>query len=427
MKRFFNLFYTMPFKAMVITIIIVFAWLMNTEATEIIALYKNDPAAVSNVWRQGKTPEYKTSVFIEKEVERAIEGVISYSLNYKRDITLNNSTAYTLSGDGIIYIAENFIRNKLVSNIFVEMGFIDLIPCSEDNEQAVEINGSYFIQMVNTEVIKSFDIDTLNEYYKRATDEEYNAVVTHLESLENMRFALVNHDTNLIVSNIDGLDNTPSGTAVRPFFGEEKNLLIVHNSQSPYYENGTMSEYVAFVGETAKNYSDNFDLYISFGTDPVFTTGGEDFTQRHFSAYEAMLSITITSLIYLAAMFLLFFILLSTTGRHEFGGKCRPTLSDRLPNDLKLCLHLITYISLSVLYENSIYMAMKSTYIEDYWFNLSPEHFLIRSHICIAVNACLLCALFCTFKRQLSCGTLIKNTYIYRAVKNFRKAEPDKE
>ncbi len=352
MKRFFNIFYTAPFKTFCVVLLIVCSWLMNAELTGILSLYKQDRATLINVFIQGDKYDYESSYILKNSIEAAIADVMEYSLVYNR-----------------------------------------------------KANSPYA------------------EYDTTAT-QEYNELIDRLQSHSNFRFALVNHKTDLIVSNIPSLNGKSIETNVRQYFAEDKNLLIVRDVKNPIFENGPLIEYVDFVSEEAKKYTDDFDIYISFGDSLEFAGSGEEYSHKHAQMLSILKGIFKSITVYLVFMFLVFISLLTVSGKRELGGKTYPGVSDKMPNDLTLLLFLIVHLSMASLYENSLYMALRATKVEDYWLNLSPEFYLVRSNVSMVVMIVAITALSCILKRQISSGTLLSNTYIYKVIKNFKKADP---
>lgn len=421
MKKFVNIFYTMQGKTIVTILILVCAWLMNSGLTNIFSLYDEDRTAFKNVLIQADDFDYQSSYFLQDEIEKAITDVLEYSLSYHRNGDIHESA--TISDDAIMYLAEGFVKNKTVNRIFISESFILLTECEEDLSE-VEIDGKFYTQRVNYDKIHSSDTSVdFGEIYKRATDEDYDKIVSHLNALNNFSFAVVNHKTHVIISNIPSLNGQAPGVSVRSFF-PEGNLLIVRDAKTPYSESGTMVEYVSFVGEQAKNYTDNFDLYISFGDNMEFAGDSEKFSHRHEATLNEIKDNLFSIVIFLCIIIVLFALLLTVAGRREKGGRVYPSLTDKLPNDINLLFCLVVIISMVALYENSINMFLRASDLEDYWFNLSPKYYLLRSNICIVVLFYDLTAFAGTLKRQIGCGTLISNTYIYKVIKNYKKAEP---
>ena len=354
MKRFLNIFYTTQSKALFIVLLIVCSWLMNTEFTEMLSIYRQDRAALINVFIQGNNFDFDSSYLLKNSVERAIEDVLEYTLVYNRKAN---------------------------------------IPYTK---------------------------------YDTFATEDYDALVDHLKALKNLKYAVVNHKTDIIVSNIPDLNGVSSGMPIKGFFTEEENLLIIRNAKSPIFSSDTMNEYAEYVSNTAKKYPDDFDLYMSFDDTMEFAGTREDFSQKHNKTLSAVNRIYKSSITYLVVIFIIFVSLVTVSGKREIGGKTYPSLTDKLLNDVKFLLHIIVYLSMSALYENSLYMALRITREEDYWFNFSADYYLFRSNLSMIVMVCIITAFVCTIKRQLRLGTLVSNTYIYKLVKNFKKAEPEK-
>lgn len=422
MKKHSNLLYTTWAKVIIIVLILVCAWLMNSGLISIYSLYDEDRTAVKNVLMQSDDFDYSSSYFLQDEIEKAITDVLEYSLAYHRNGDIHESA--TISADAIKYLAESFVKNKTLNTIFISEGFITLTECEESSKE-VELQGKFYTQKVNYNKIYSSDsaLD-FGEIYKRATDEDYDKIVAHLNMLNNFHFAVVNHKSHVIISNIKSLNGQSPGVSVRSYF-PEGNLLIVRDAKAPYSESGTMVEYVSFVGEKAKAYTDNFDLYISFGSNMEFAGTGEAFLQRHNAAFSKIKESVFNICIFLCIIIVLFVLLLTVSGRHEKGGKIYPSLTDKLPNDINFLFCLVVIISMVALYENSISMFLRVSDLDDYWLSFSPEYYLLRSNICIVVLFYDLTAFAGTLKRQIGCGTLISNTYIYKAIKSYKRAEPE--
>ena len=351
-KRFLNIFYTVHFKVLFVVLLMIFSWVMNSEFTELLSIYKQDRAALINVFIQWENFDYENSYFIKDSAETAIEDVLEYTLVYNR---------------------------------------------------------------------KALDLYT---QYDNIATEEYNELISRLKSLRHFRYAVVNHKTDIIVSNIPELNARGPEANVRRYFGDEKNLLIVRDAKSPIFENGTMVDYVEFVSEQAQKYPDDFDLYISFGDTMDFAGSSEEFSQKHNQVLLMVKSVFKNIIIYLIILFTLFVALISVAGQRELGGKTYLSLMDKLPNDIKIILYIIVYISLSALYENSLYMALQITNKADFWFNYSADFYLARSNVSMVIMITIITVFACTLKRHIRCGTLISNTYIYKAVKNYKNKEP---
>lgn len=341
MKRLSNLCYTIGAKIFLVLIIWFLSWQTSVCFAETTVLYLENDTALRNVWYQWENFDYRSSVYLQDEVEEAIDMVLEYCLYYHRDITDKNQT---------------------------------IISADED--------------------------------YKRITD--------RLSSYKDFSFAVVNHTTGRIVSDIEEINYKKSGTAVRQFFsGREDCMLIIRNSHNPYYENGTTTEYNEYAINATMTYSDNFDLYIYFGEDFSFAAELEDYQAIHQRFLERVKTVTVMAAVYLLLVSAVFALLLIIAGKNEPSGKIYPGLSDRLPNDAKLLLFTIVIISMTALYENSLYMAQRADEY-DIWPVFSSEFYIFRSYVAMIVNVSIIVCLGCTFKRQYKLGRLFTNTYIYK-------------
>lgn len=257
------------------------------------------------------------------------------------------------------------------------------------------------------------DITDDSQVIKNA-DDNYKIIKQKLSMYKDFHYAVVNYSSGRIVSDIEALRYKDIGEDVRSFFkGSEENMLIIRDAHNPYFESGTMTDYTEYVKSVAKSYEDNFDLYIYFGEDFSFAAELQDYEKLHNSFLTRVRYVTVMSAVLIIASTLFFIVLLIVSGKTEPGGKVYQGLSDRLPNDLKLLLYVIVIASMTALYENSLYMALRTdTY--DVWFSLSAEFYILRSYIAMLVNVCILLSIGCTLKRQYRLGTLLTNTYIYQ-------------
>ena len=245
-------------------------------------------------------------------------------------------------------------------------------------------------------------------------DDNYKFIKGKISSYDNFTFAVVNHQTGRIVSNIEEINYKSSGLAIRSYFSDSgDHLIIIRDSHNPYYENGTITEYTEYVRELANTYDDNFDLYIYFGEGFSFDSCRDNYEKIHNSYLSRVKSGIFLSCVFIVIMGLLFLLLLLVTGKNEPGGKTYPGLSDRLPNDLKFLLYIVVLLSMGALYENSLYMAIRADSY-DSWLTYSSNFYIVRSYVSVLVNVCIIMSAGCTVKRQYKLGTLITNTYIYK-------------
>ncbi len=261
-------------------------------------------------------------------------------------------------------------------------------------------------------------------YYKRDTinddqlivnaDDHYRDIVSRFQSYKDFNFAIVNHTTNRVISDIPEINYQESSVNIRSYFPEtSESLLIVRDAHNPFYETGTMTDYNHFITRLAEKYEDEFDLYIYFGEDFSFIADYESFQETHISTLARVKKGTRLSFVYIAVAALLFAVLLIVTGRYEAGGKICPGISDTLANDIKLLLFAIIIMSMVTLYKNSLYMSLRSESM-DIFLYYSADFYILRSYVALLISSFTIMAACCTIKRQYQLGTLFTNTYIYK-------------
>lgn len=430
MKKFINLFYTMTFKLFLFLLMVLLSWFAGSKILDIAELYVEDGTGVRNVMFQHSEFDYESSEYLEDEIETTIESVIAYCLHFKSDEHSSDNITIDEEDDliyTIIYLAQSHISDNIVIQSMIDSGYVELTE-TENKENGVEIDGKYYIQTVNEKKIFSSYNEHKDEFldqYRRLIDDSYRETAEYIDSLKGVRYAVVNHKTDKIISNIDEIDQKSSGTSIRSCFGNnDKTLLIVRNAKNPCYESGTMSDYVDYVSECAQSYSEDFDLYLSFGDDFVFRNEISHYEKLHNEMYGKVISLFGDIIFFIGITLIVAIALFIVTGRSEKGGKIIPATLDRLPNDIRLILNLIIYVSLSALYENSVYMLLRSARTDgDYWLGISPEFYAIRANASFVIIICVIVATICTIKRQYKLGTLLTNTYIFNLINGFKKSD----
>ena len=245
-------------------------------------------------------------------------------------------------------------------------------------------------------------------------DDNYREIANRLSSYENFDFAVINHATKKIISNIPEINYKDSSITVRKYFPSScETLLIVRDAHNPFYENGTMTAYNHYVSKLSERYNDNFDLYIYFGEDFSFVGDTDSFEQAHLKSFARLEKSSRLAFVYIAITAVLFLLLLSVTGRHEAGGKIYPGISDTLANDCKLTLFTMVIASMATLYKNSLYMALRVETV-DFFRSYSSDFYILRSYMALLISSCIIMAACCTILRQYKLGTLFTNTYIYK-------------
>ncbi len=260
-------------------------------------------------------------------------------------------------------------------------------------------------------------------YYNSIGDSNFSNIYENLSSMKGFSFALVNYTDRRIYSSIREINQQSSDVNIREYFGQEgPNLLIARSCQNPYFATDTFIYFAEDIRRTAQKYEDNFDLYISFGTEESFEENRKHCEELHFAMRRKIEKLNDTVILCVAATILVILILMTVTGKQEPKGKTYPSVMNRLPNDLIVFLYGVVLLCLSSLYRTAISMIMShGNELDEFWFTHSRDFYTSRVKFCIVLFICTATNLFGILKRQYKTGALFKNTYIYSFIENARK------
>ena len=260
------------------------------------------------------------------------------------------------------------------------------------------------------------------DYYMRLSNTGYKRTVEYLNSLKGVSFAVVNHGTGRIISNIEEIHGAPTGTEIRHLFASETHpYIIIRNCSNPYYEQGSLDGYVDHVRRKASEYPDSCDLYISFTEGLCFRETPAYYEKMHSEYSDKVFSLMNKIITLSVAVISLIVLLVRVCGRAEKGGKVIPAHSDQLPTDI-IALFLITIIvCASALYHTSLYMIYKTSTIEDYGIGFRPATYAFRADVTLVITVYVICILLCKIKRQRLLGTLWSGTYTAFLTELIRK------
>jgi len=327
------------------------------------------------------------------------------------------------------YVTEMFhmqVTNRAaVKNVFTQPFSFDY-ETSEYLQQEIETTIDSVLDY-SLNYSKNFipDADSSYEeydYYMRLSNVGYRKTVEYLESLKGVNFAVVNHSTDKIISNIREIHGASSGTETGTLFRSSNHpFIIIYNCRKPYYEQESLSDYVEHVRKKASEYSDNCDLYISFTEGLCFRETLAYYENMHSEYSDKVFSLSQKIIIFSLASTLLVSLLVKVCGKAEKDGKAIPSLSDRLPTDLILIFELMIIACAIALYHTSLYMIYKTSTIEEYGIGFSSELYALRADITLVIAVHLLCAMLCKIKRQKSLGTLYSGSYICMIAKLLSK------
>lgn len=275
---------------------------------------------------------------------------------------------------------------------------------------------------------KDISAEDFLAYCSSIGDTTFPKVYSQLKNMKGLRFALVNLDNHHIYSNIDEINGKASTTDIRNYFGEvDKTLMIARNCKNPYFATNFYIDFADMIRNCAKNYEDDFDLYISFGSESDFSEREEYCRQLHFDMRERIEDLNNTVAFLLVTLLFNITIIVTVTGKIEPGGKTYPSVMNRLPNDLLLIIYTIVLGCISSLYRTTITMiTTHGTELDEFWFTHSETFYNNRTTLCVVIFICAATDIICILKRQYKMGKLFKNTLLYDFVLSIsKKHKPD--
>ena len=265
--------------------------------------------------------------------------------------------------------------------------------------------------------------EELLKHFGSIGDSSFADVYKNLSSMEGFRFALVNHTKQKIYSNIPKINGKPSSTDIKSYFSSEgENQLIVRSCHNPYFATDRFVIFAEHIRSLAKKYGDDFDIYITFGSEKSMAEAKNKCEELHLNMRSRIEKLNDAVAMCSAALVLVAIILLTVTGKQEPKGKTYPTVINRLPNDLIVILYGIVLICEISLYRTASSMLVShGNELDTFWFTHTNDFYTIRIRFCIVVFICAAINLLCILKRSYKMGQLIKNTYLYALFKTLRK------
>ncbi len=274
--------------------------------------------------------------------------------------------------------------------------------------------------------------EELLEHFTRIGDSSFSEIYKNLSKMDGFHFALVNRNKHIIYSDIPQINGAHSSTNIKKYFaGQGKNQLIVHSCQNPYFATDSFIRFAEFIRNTASAYEDDFDIYITFGSEESLAEAEKNCEKLHYDMRGNIEKQNNIVLLCIAGLLIVTMIMVTVTGKQEPGGKTYPTHINKLPNDLITLLYSIVLICQISLYITTTSMLFShGNELGTFWFTHSSAFYTTRLRFCVVVFICTAVNLICILKRQYKMGLLIKNTYIYSAVsrlKNMKRSNKTDE
>lgn len=415
-----NSLYLTSSKAFIVAVIAVLTFFCASQFLNVILLYTKEEAYVINAFTQGPRFDYRESEPFKKEVQHAFENILEYSLRYQDPEGFSNPdlVRFMIQDENencekqiktVLEILGYQTEHNAVSEEYIQNGFV-----TENASKTYTINES----AVREYYRKQYD-DFIES--RKRVDEDYNTVATYLDSLNSVQFAVFDHSKNRLVSNAD----VQTVDEAQKHFSSLENCLMVFDSKNPYYIPGSLQDLFPLVQEIAENYEQDFDIFVSFSGGIVFNEECKNIESEYNEIY-ALVAKHIAAAVILGAVGLfLSVILLRVSGRREFNGGTKYALSDKLPNELHILVHVLIAASMLILTENSVYLIL-NPHLNTTWLTIDSNYLMLRAEVCSSIFVLFTLAAICCIKRHVIHKTLISNTIIYKVVTAVKKMKEKK-
>lgn len=358
MKKKLSLF---ALKVTVIILSCIFAWNVGARVVNIAQLYLDKPNYVMTLFGSEEL-DCETNKVLKSEIEKTIDCVLSYSLDYQ----LNDNSKFNFA---ILHnISEEFnnakkqialtheilqyqIENSKLDSDYVEKGFVIL---SENPSGKTLYNGKTYDVRIDSEKIEQYymlQYQELAENYKRSNS-EYKAISDFLNSLNGVSFAVVNQVSDEIVTNLENItqDN------VAESFKQSENTVIYGGNES-----GTMTSFNEYIGEKKDAYKDSFKVYISFDS-LIFNDVTNNMSEDLSKVRSEFLQQIVFAILCMALADTLMWIYVYVLSKNKFNVFSRPNVFDKIPSAVKLASYGVLIIAAIVIcVETMIQILMTDT------------------------------------------------------------------
>lgn len=417
-SAFKNTLYLTSSKAVLVVFIALLTFLGSMQLLEIVELYTQEKSNVINVFKQGRFFDYENSEPFKQEARRTFAFVLDYALQYQDTEGFLNPDYIKIIIDSetencqkqiktVLEILEYETEHDCVSDEYIQNGFV-----------SVDSSGGATINKTAVEEHYEKQYADLIESQKR-TDDGYRETTDHLNDCRGLEFAVFDRENNRVVSNVPSI--TTSSLA-EEYFSSSENSILLFNSKNPYYIHSTLGQLLPMIQELCDEYEQNFDFFVAFNDGLVYNSSCEKIE----SEYNEVLRVVARRLaVFLFSCLLggfLIVVLLRVSGRREHHGAPKYALTDRLPNELHLFVHVVIILSMLFLNQSSLYLIM-NPHLDTTWLTVIPDFFVIRAEICSVVMVLFVLAAVCCVKRHILHGTLFSNTLFFKLLSQKRKSE----
>lgn len=404
-----NALYLTSSKAIIVFLIAVATFVASSQILDVVLLYTENQTYVVNAFKQGPRFNYRKSEPLKLEVKNTLSAILDYSLKYSspegfespdmiRFATEDAEKNCQKQIETTLQILDYETKNGSVKEEYFQNGFVTKNPngCTV-NKAAVEEH--YRKQY-----------DELLESQKRL-DEGYRSVTDALNALRSVSYAVFDRTEKRLSTD----EKVSSLEEAQKLFSSKENCLMVFDSKNPYYVHGSLDDMSALIEELSESYEHDFDIFVSFPADMVFSPACEKIESTYREIYRSVtLHLSISAAVSAIGLALTV-LLLCLSGRRERGGAPKYALSDKLPNILHIALHLSVSVSAALLVKDSLYLIL-NPHLGTEWLTVSPDYFILRAEVCSALCVLFTLAAVCCIKRHCLHKTLFKNTLVCKVI-----------
>ena len=410
-----NIVYLLPFKVFLLLLISVLMFNISSLNMHLLQEYSVDRASVRNALIQRSNFDYRTSETFLDETKTLLDTILQYALVYQ---DLENFVSPDLLQTRIAQETE-----RMEEQIAVVLYLAGLQAESGDLKDEYVNNGFFKTKngktVVDEQAVRAYyqkEYAGLIEGYKVASDDNYYKIKSYLDALREVKFAVVLHDSDAVISNTD----LSSAREVQKDIAAQPMHLLLFNSREPYYTNTSMKDVAELAQQVVADYDGSFDLFVSFPKDLHFNEACDKMEETCLAMYQKVSASIRNTVLCLAAALALTVVLLLITGKREVGGKIKYAVTDRLPNELHFLFHLCILLSMISLIGSSIY-SLLHPHLGVKWLTISPDFYAIRANLCTVVLYLSFLGILCSFKRHYRNHSLLKNTLIWYVIRLFRR------
>lgn len=406
----------LPFRLFLVALTGALVFAGAAQSFRILVQYTESPAAVRNVFRQGRRFDYRTSVPFLEETETLFRNILQYALVYQ-DIE-NFSSADQLRLQLEAETAQKEKQIALVTEVAqAQANSGDAQQDYLDRGFLKRENGRLTPDPAAIRAWYEAEYARLMEGLRRAGDEKYQKLAQTLDALRGVRFAVVRHAAGTVVSNC-GLRTKE---AARATIEKQPLHLVLRSSRTDADADAAMRDLAELAMEAADDYDEAFDFYISLPQDLHFNDVCDTMEETCRAVYRNVSAASLTAGLCAVGAVLLTVLLVLFAVRRASGEKKASVAGNRLLNDLYLAILLVLGWFLFSLVRDSVYLVLHP-HLDLSGLTVHATLFAVRGSVCVALLWLVVLAGCCMLRRQIANRSLLLHTLVGRLL---RKQPPD--